>query len=805
MRTSRVADSPKRGQDNERLSRREANRMKRWIPGLVLILGALGVGWLNLGWSSEAMAEPALLTTLQAVTALTNAEASQHQQVTFDATVTYYRPYAKNMFVQDGGSAIYVHPTVIHKVVPGDRIRVHGTLHESFRPYVESADVTLLSHGTLPKPLHPSFEQMIHAETDCRLVTVRAIIQSADLVPNLQTPISTTEVNIVLDRGQASASIDSNDPTRLKDLLDAEVEMTGIQSGVFDNKMQETGILFHIQSLNDVKILKPAQVDPWSIPITPMDRALTGYRSNGLSDRQRMRGTITYYQPGVALVIQDGSKSIWVDTASWNALHVGAVAEATGYPEVENGFLRLTRAEVRETFSQAPVIPTLFSWRQLALGGNMGHGHIFDLVSMEGVVVTEVRQATQDEYVLESDGHLLSAIIRHPASSSQIPLAPMLQIAVGAHIRVTGICILTDANPFNGEVPFNILMRNVDDIAVVARPPWLNVRHLILIVGLLLCVVIAIGVRSWALERRIRRKTAALAYLERRRSRILEAINGSTPLADILEQITEVVSYRLQGAPCWCEIRDGARFGNVPPDLTNLRVIQKEIPGRAGSPLGTIYTSCASLSKPSVEPSEALAMGASLAALAIETRRLYTDLLRRSEFDLLTDIQNRFSLEKHLDALIEQARETAGIFGLIYIDLDGFKLVNDRYGHQVGDLYLQEAAVRMKRQLRPADILARLGGDEFAVLVPTVRNRSDVQEIAVRLERCFDAPFRAQGIVIEGSASVGIALYPEDASTRDALLRVSDGAMYEAKHARAITTGRKVGRPEPTATEGIRR
>ena len=113
-------------------------------------------------------------------------------------------------------------------------------------------------------------------------------------------------------------------------------------------------------------------------------------------------------------------------------------------------------------------------------GSGRQHGPrtLFDLVSMEGVVVTEVRQATQDEYVLESDGHLLSAIIRHPASSSQIPLAPMLEIPVGTHIRVSGICILTDANPFNGEVPFNILMRNVDDIAVVARPPWLNVRHL---------------------------------------------------------------------------------------------------------------------------------------------------------------------------------------------------------------------------------------------------------------------------------------------------------------------------------------
>ena len=198
-------------------------------------------------------------------------------------------------------------------------------------------------------------------------------------------------------------------------------------------------------------------------------------------------------------------------------------------------------------------------------------------------------------------------------------------------------------------------------------------------------------------------------------------------------------------------------------------------------------------------------MGAGLAALAIETRRLYTDLLRRSEFDLLTDIQNRFSLEKQLDELIDHARQTAGVFGLIYIDLDGFKLVNDRYGHQVGDLYLQEAAARMKHQLRPADILARLGGDEFAVLVPTVRNRSDVQEIALRLERSFDAPFSVQGIVIEGSASIGIALYPEDATTRDALLQSSDAAMYVEKHTRARKKNRRTAKQELETTLGGRR
>jgi diguanylate cyclase (GGDEF)-like protein len=177
-------------------------------------------------------------------------------------------------------------------------------------------------------------------------------------------------------------------------------------------------------------------------------------------------------------------------------------------------------------------------------------------------------------------------------------------------------------------------------------------------------------------------------------------------------------------------------------------------------------------------------MGAGLASLAIGTRRLYTDLIHRSEFDLLTDIQNRFSMEKHLDALLDEARHSAGTFGLIYIDLDGFKLINDKYGHDVGDVYLQEAASRMKRQLRPADILARLGGDEFAVLVPIVSTRSELEEIALRLDRCFRTPFTAHRHVLKGSASIGIALYPEDATTRDDLLRAADHAMYLAKNAR---------------------
>jgi diguanylate cyclase (GGDEF)-like protein len=180
-------------------------------------------------------------------------------------------------------------------------------------------------------------------------------------------------------------------------------------------------------------------------------------------------------------------------------------------------------------------------------------------------------------------------------------------------------------------------------------------------------------------------------------------------------------------------------------------------------------------------------MAVALIALATETRRLYTDLRHRSEFDLLTDIHNRFSLDKYLDRQIEEARQNAGIFGLIYIDLDKFKQVNDIYGHQMGDLYLQEAALRMKRQLRGVDMLSRLGGDEFAVLLPKVKNRAKVEEIAQRLERCFDEPFVLEGLTLRGSASIGIALYPENGATRDELLSAADAAMYAIKRTRHET------------------
>jgi diguanylate cyclase (GGDEF)-like protein len=752
---------------------------KRLIPAFAIILG-----WTSVAWGA---APPAPLTTLSAIHALTNDEASRALPVAFEATVTYYRGYERTLFVQDGDAAIYIGYPNDLKLVPGDRVLVRGKTQKSFNPIVLADSVRLLGRVALPKAEPATFDQMIRAETDCKLVTVRGVIRTADLSLSLVAPVHFMRMQLLMEGGYFNANVDSDDLGALEGLLDAEVELTGIASEEFDSKMHQTGILIHVQTLSDVRIIKRADSSPWALPITPMDRVITVFHRSDSTSRVRVHGTITYYLPGSAVVLQDGAKSIWIATQTHNPLRIGDAADATGFPDNHDGFLNLEHGEVRDTLIPAPVTPLAATWETMSPRGYDSPGHHDDLVSIEGRVETEVREASLDELVLSADGKLFSAIYRHPDN----PSPSTRVIPLGSNVRVTGICVLEYSNAFTAHVPFNILLRSYDDIVIVARPSLINTRNLILVVGLLLALVFAAVARGWTLEHRVRRQTAALAArieaeaaLERQRSRILEDINGSRPLAEIIEEILEMVSSGLKGAPCWCAIADGGILGACPPEADALRVIRMKIAGRSGSTLGTLFAGLDPLTPPHVSEPEALSVGARLATLAIETRRLYFDLRRRSEFDLLTDIHNRFSLDKHLDARIAEARQMAGVFGLIYIDLDEFKQVNDLCGHQVGDLYLQEAALRMKRQLRAHDMLARLGGDEFAALVAVVHDRAEAEEIAHRLEHSFDEPFVIGEFVLHGSASVGIALYPQDAVTKDGLLSTADAAMYQAKDAK---------------------
>jgi diguanylate cyclase (GGDEF)-like protein len=340
---------------------------------------------------------------------------------------------------------------------------------------------------------------------------------------------------------------------------------------------------------------------------------------------------------------------------------------------------------------------------------------------------------------------------------------------------------------------FDILLRSTEDLTVITGPPLLNVRNLTYLAGLLLAGMVIVGTFAWRSERRGRTHISRLARMEQMRSRVLEHLNGSTSLLDMAEEATEIVSFRLNGAACWCEIADGLQRGTRPKQFTGLRIVEHRILSRSGAQLGVISAAFHAKTKPARIETDALSSAAGLIALAIETRRLYSDLQHRSEFDLLTELHNRFSLEQRLAEMIERTKAEKSCFGLIYIDLDGFKLINDHYGHQIGDRYLQQVTLRMKHQLRPNDIMARLGGDEFAVLLYNAATHEEIHSVVARLDGCFSNPFQVDGNQIHGAASFGVALFPIDGSSQDSLLNSADAAMYVAKHERRARQANRDG------------
>lgn len=724
---------------------------------------------------------PAPLTTLASITSLNNSQASNHLPVNFEATVGVSRGYEHILFVQDGDRAIFVRPPSKQMYQPGDRLRIRGKTQNSFTPIVIADTLTLLGHGPRPVPVQATYWDLVKADLDCRTVMVRGRVRSADLNGPQDGKVRNARLRMIIEGGQFQIDIESADKAVLKKFIDAEVEATGVAAGLFDGKMQQTGAVVYVASPDDIHILKPAAQSPDALPITPIDRILEAHSVTDNSRRVHVHGTITYYQPGAVVVLQDGSMSIWIDTHMHDELTIGNHAEATGFPAERDRTLILTDGAVEDTHVLGYVKPFVAAdWQQLALWSlNKPTGHQNDLVSIEGRIVTEVREPLQDQYVLNSDGRLFSAVLRHPSGSEP---APMLRFPTGALLRVTGICTIPDLSAIvpGGDVPFQVMLRTRDDLVRTGNPPLFSPRNMIVLAAILLAACLLAIFWGWHLERTLRRQSGAMTRLEQRRSAILESINSSRPLAAILEQIAALISSTLQDAPCWIEVSDGATTPAPPADIAQNRIATRPITSQNGTIMGAIHA------VPHTAPSDpavtrALEIGGRVALLAIETRRLYADLTYRSEFDALTDVHNRFSLDRFLDEQVKSARRNALVFGLIYVDLDDFKLVNDLYGHHAGDLLLKEVSLRMKRQLRPGDILARLGGDEFAVLVPNVRSRHIVEEIAGRLGSCFGAPFSIEGRMLHGSASIGIALYPEDGATSDALLKAADSAMYEEK------------------------
>jgi diguanylate cyclase (GGDEF)-like protein len=233
------------------------------------------------------------------------------------------------------------------------------------------------------------------------------------------------------------------------------------------------------------------------------------------------------------------------------------------------------------------------------------------------------------------------------------------------------------------------------------------------------------------------------------------------PLTELLDGLPVGISAAVAGVPFYQN-----RAGRAHSDL----------PGTGDSVLGGRKIRIESVSLPLF----GAACEVRLSRDVTEQRELEDDLFKRAYFDDLTGLPNRGLVERSCAALIERDGQGT-VFALAFVDLDGFKNINDYYGHSVGDALLLKMAQRLSAELAPTDMLARVGGDEFVLLLSPVSSMDQLAENIRRFLERLKEPFFIEGHEIFSSASIGVSLFPADGSNYEELCSNADRAMYRTK------------------------
>ena len=175
-------------------------------------------------------------------------------------------------------------------------------------------------------------------------------------------------------------------------------------------------------------------------------------------------------------------------------------------------------------------------------------------------------------------------------------------------------------------------------------------------------------------------------------------------------------------------------------------------------------------------------IGNSVIARDVTERRKLEELIKhQAHHDTLTDLPNRYLFMDFLSLELAQARRNGKKLALLFLDLNGFKQINDTLGHSCGDRLLQEVAHRLRACIRESDTVARLGGDEFTVLMPDLVQTDDVGIVLKKILGVFETPFMLDEVAVDTTTSIGICMFPDDGDCSDELMKKADIAMYDAK------------------------
>ncbi len=666
------------------------------------------------------------LTTTAYVRALGEEQASSALPVRVTGVITYNDPDWRHLFLQDSTGGIYLKYSGSRvPLAQGLRVTVVGITNAGdYAPVIVAPKFLVLGRAELPRPIPMTPRDAASGILDSQFVEVEGVIhpmKRGEEVRHLTFELYTFFGQVHVYTGPTFA-----DNQYLRSLEDATVRMRGVLGTVFNARRQLIGYNLSISTTHDVQIVRPAVPDPFGQAVMPVSELLRFSPRADSSHRIKVKGSVTMVGRGF-FYLQDPSGGVEV-RGDPGSLRFADLVEAVGYASSGGGYSPvLTDASVRVVQHDAPILAQPVTAESVLRGQ-------FDsqVVTMDGRLLSVVDSNHGKDLVLQSGALTFNAQL------DTIDLGqPLRELAEGSILRLTGVCsaqvdssklyLLLGQEP----VAFRLLLRSPQDVKVLKRAPWWTTRHTLTVLGVFALTMLA-GL-GWVtvLRRRVQKQTSALRKAWEEAEAIHDLARGMQEVT-VREDFGGRVSVR--GSDDITQL--GVEFNKMLSELELRDRAQKEA----------------------------------------ETR-----LQHQALTDELTGLPNRRLLSDRLAQTLAVAKRESHIVALLYIDLDGFKLVNDSLGHTIGDKLLSQVAERLRSRIRESDTLARLGGDEFTVILTSLRSKDDAQLVGRSLLEVIAAPFCIEQHDITISSSIGISFFPENGPDGVSLLQQADSAMYAAK------------------------
>lgn len=671
---------------------------------------------------------PPPMETIAAVRQLTASRAALALPVRVTGVITALDPMWRQIFFQDQSGGIFIkysgNPPGLRV---GERVTINGiTDPGNYAPVILAPKFEDKGPSTLPVPIPVTFDDAEAGRLDSQYVSVEGVVHPLTFAELPDHPILTFELYTSFGQIHVSTSPGFPDLRTSGNLEDARVRIRGAFGTIFNSRRQLVGYQLAISSPSQIEVIEPPIANPFALETTPIGNLLRFSPSLRFGHRVRVSGSVALV--GQDLVyIEDVSGGVEI-RGNHPGLHLGDRIEAVGYPTLSGRYSPVLSDATLRAISGSQIVQPVATTAQAILLGKFDS----QLVTVEGRLLTVLHARGACNLVLQSGAQTFTAQLE----TADLGAYPC-KLTEGSVLRLTGISSAqidpTKLYRLLQEDPatFKVLLRGPEDIAIVRFAPFWTPRTTFSVLAFFSLLIVVILAWVSVLRRRVRKQLAALERAE-------QTTHAIHDLSVAMQEVSHEERFDAEVSVRGTE------------DIAHLVVGFNQ-------------------------------MLAELRQRDRAKRDAETRLQHQALIDELTGLPNRRLLSDRLGQSLATARRENSMLALLYIDLDGFKLVNDSFGHAAGDILLTEVSRRFRSRTRESDTLARLGGDEFTVILNCIHSKEDAEKAARDLLDSLGESFFIEGREATVGASIGISVFPEHGMANDDLLQQADSAMYVAK------------------------